>query len=153
VARGLRDFVRGGGTLAGLDPSGLRRSVTLNRADEPTSVLRAPSPFTADNALGLRSTGAVRLDGPPQNDKDDIGLFDGTDGRFEGYPVGWPLEDVGGGTVVASAVDRADHVLIAAIKIGDGFVIRTGLPAFASRLGSDPDTSELLESTWRRLSR
>ncbi len=153
VARELRDFVRGGGTLAGLDPSGLRRSVTLNRADEPTSVLRAPSPFTADNALGLRSTGAVRLDGPPQNDKDDIGLFDGTDGRFEGYPVGWPLEDAGDGTVVASAVDRADHVLIAAVKIGDGFAIRTGLPAFASRLGSDPDTSELMESTWRRLSR
>jgi hypothetical protein len=153
VARSLRDFVRGGGTVAGLDPTGLRRSVTLSRRDEPTSVLRAPSPFTAENAVGLTSQGAVRLDGPPQNDKDDVGLFRGTDGRFEGYPVGWPLEDVGENTVVASAVDQGDHVLIAAVKVGDGFVIRTGLPAFASRLGTDPDTSELLESTWRLLSR
>lgn len=154
VAKGLRDFVRGGGTLAGLDPSGLRRSVTINKADQPTSVLRAPSTFAAENALGLTSRGAVRLDGPPQNDKDDIGLFAGGDGRFDGYPVGWPLEDLPqGNLLVASAVDRADHVLIAAVKIGDGFVVRTGLPDFASRLGSDPDTSELLESTWRRLSR
>jgi hypothetical protein len=153
VAKALRDFVRGGGTAAGLDPSSLRRSVTINRADEPTSVLRAPSPFTSENAVGLTSRGAVRLDGPPQNDKDDVGLFTGTDGRFEGYPVGWPLEDVGENTVVASAVDGADHVVIAAVKIGDGFAIRTGLPAFASRLGTDPDTSELLESTWRLLSR
>lgn len=153
VATSLREFVRGGGTVAGLDPTGLRRSVTLSRRDEPTSVLRAPSPFTAENAVGLTSQGAVRLDGPPQNDKDDVGLFQGTDGRFEGYPVGWPLEDVGENTAVASAVDQSDHVLIAAVKIGDGFVIRTGLPAFASRLGTDPDTSELLESTWRLLSR
>jgi hypothetical protein len=153
VAEQVRDYVRGGGIVAGLDPSGLRRSVTLNKADQPTSVLRAPGPFTAENALGLRSGGAVRLDGPPQNDKDDIGLFAGTDGRFDGYPVGWPLEDVGDNTVVASAVDQAEHVTIAAVKVGDGFVIRTGLPTFAERLNSDPDTSDLMESMWRRLSR
>jgi hypothetical protein len=153
LAKGLRDFVRGGGTLATLDPSGLRRSVELRGAKRPTSVLSAPGPFTAENALGLTSRGAVRLDGPPQNDKDDVGLFDGTDGRFEGYPVGWPLEDTGDGTVVASAVDAADHVVIAAVKVGDGFVVRTGLPTFARRLASDSDTSELMDSTWRRLSR
>jgi hypothetical protein len=153
LAARLRAFVRGGATAAALDPAGLRRSVELSRADEPTSVLRAPGPFTSENAFGLTSRGAVRLDGPPQNDKDDVGLFDGTDGRFEGYAVGWPLEDTGESTVVASAVDAADHLLIAAVKVGDGFVIRTGLPAFASRLADDSDTSELMDSTWRRLSR
>lgn len=154
VARAYREFVRGGGVLAGLDPSGLRRSASLSRPDEPTSVLRSPSPFAAENALGLTSRGAVRLDGPPQNDKDDIGLFTGTDGRFDGYPVGWPLEDLGeDDLLVASAVDRSDRVIIAAVKIGDGFVLRTGLPDFASRLGDDSDTSKLMESLWRRLSR
>ena len=154
VAKQYRDYVRGGGVLAGLDPSGLRRSVSLSRADEPISVLRSPSPFDAQNALGLTSRGAVRLDGPPQNDKDDIGLFTGTDGRFDGYPVGWPLEDLGeDDLLVASAVDAADRVIIAAVKIGDGFVLRTGLPDFASRLGDDSDTSKLMESLWRRLSR
>ncbi|MEV4423461.1 FlgD immunoglobulin-like domain containing protein [Patulibacter sp. NPDC049589] len=152
LGKQLRDFVRGGGTLAGLDPAGLRRSVDLRKSGSG-AVLRSPGPFTAENALGLTSRGSVRLQGPVQNDKDDIGLFDGSDGRFDGYPVGWPLEDTGENTVVASAVDRADHVLIAAVKVGDGFVIRTGLPDFARRLATDPDTSELMDSTWRRLSR
>jgi hypothetical protein len=153
LAKQLRDYVKGGGVLAGLDPTGLRRSVTLNGAAKEVATLRSPGPFTAESGVGLESRGSVRLDGPPQNDKDDIGLFTGGDGRFDGYPVGWPLEPPKDGTIVASAVDKADHVLIAAVKIGDGFVIRTGLPTFASRLRTDPDTSELMESTWRRLSR
>jgi hypothetical protein len=150
----LRAFVRGGGTVAALDPTGLRRAVTLSQAArEDGGVLRAPGPFVAENAFGLVSRGAVRLDGPPQIDTDDIGLFDGTDGRFEGYPVAWPLDDTNGARVVARAVDTKDHVVIAAVKVGDGFVIRTGLPTFASRLADDSDTSELMDSTWRRLSR
>lgn len=149
----LRDFTRNGGTIAGLDPSSLRRGVTINRADQARSVLRSPEPFVAENALGLASRGSMRLDGPPQNDEDKIGLFDGTDGRFEGYGVGWPLDDLGGNTLEASAVDGGDHVLIAAIRVGKGLAIRTGLPTFAARLGSDPDTSELMDSIWRRLSR
>lgn len=153
LAKDLRDVVRGGATLAGVDPSGLRRSVQLRRPDGPTSVLIDPGAFTARNALGLTSRGAVRLDGPPQNAKDDLGLFAGTDGRFDGYRVGWPLDGTGDGRVVASAVDDADHTLIAAVKVGDGFVIRTGLPTFSRRLATDPDTSELMDGTWRRLSR
>ncbi|WP_210491056.1 N,N-dimethylformamidase beta subunit family domain-containing protein [Patulibacter sp. SYSU D01012] len=146
----LRAYVRRGGVVAGLDPSGLRRGVELA---QDGGQLREPGPFEATNALGVRSKGAVRLDGPPQNDKDDIGLFDGTDGRFDGYPVGWPAEGVEGGQAVATAVDRRDHVIIAAYKIGDGFLIRTGLPTFAGRLARDADTSDLMESAWRRLSR
>lgn len=142
--------MRGGGVLAGLDPTGLRRGVELVRDG---TELREPGPFERTNALGVRSTGAVRLDGPPQNDKDDIGLFDGTDGRFDGYPVGWPAEGVEGGQAVATAVDGSDHVIIAAYKIGDGFLLRTGLPTFTRRLASDADTSDLMDSVWRRLSR
>jgi hypothetical protein len=154
VADDLRRFVRGGGTVAALDPTGLRRDVTLSQAGRPDGgVLRAPGAFNPENAFGLVSRGAVRLDGPPQNDKDDVGLFTGTDGRFDGYPVAWPLDSAGGGRLVASAVDRRDHVVIAAVGVGDGFVIRTGLPTFASRLATDSDTSELMDSTWRRLSR
>lgn len=150
VGDALRRYVRGGGVLAGLDPTGLRRGVELVRDG---AELREPGPFERTNALGVRSTGAVRLDGPPQNDKDDIGLFDGTDGRFDGYPVGWPAEGVEGGQAVATAVDGSDHVIIAAYKIGDGFLLRTGLPTFTRRLASDADTSDLMDSVWRRLSR
>ncbi|MGX6448126.1 FlgD immunoglobulin-like domain containing protein [Patulibacter sp. S7RM1-6] len=148
LGAGLRAYVRRGGILAELDPTGLRRSVELR-----DGLLREPGPFEATDALGVRSRGAVRLDGPPQNDRDDIGLFDGTDGRFDGYPVGWPAEGVEGGRAVATAVDRRDRVTIAAYKIGDGFLLRTGLPTFARRLASDADTSDLMESAWRRLSR
>ncbi|WP_320673304.1 N,N-dimethylformamidase beta subunit family domain-containing protein [Patulibacter defluvii] len=148
LAERLQRFVRDGGTVAALDPAGLHRTVTLRDGR-----LRAPGRFTDEDAFGVRSSGAVRLDGPLQIDGDRVDLFRGTDGRFDGYPTGWPATLPEGAGREASAVDGRDRLLIAAVRIGKGLLIRTGLPTFAARLGSDTDTSELMSSTWRRLSR
>lgn len=153
AAERLRRFVSDGGTAATLDPSGLHRPVEL-AGDAPRSRrLQNPGSFDPADAFGIVSRGAVRLDGPLQNDRDEIGLFTGTDGRFDGYTVGWPAESLGDGKRVASAIDRSDHIVIAGARLGKGLVIRTGLPTFAARLRTDPDTSELMSSTWRHLSR
>lgn len=153
LAERMRRFVTGGGTVATLDPSGLHRSVELGGSAERGRRFESPGPFDPADAFGIVSRGAVRLTGPVENARDQIGLFDGTDGRFDGYPTGWPVESPGDGEVVASAVDAAGHTVIAAVRLGKGLVIRTGLPSFAARLDDDSDTSELMDSTWRRLSR
>lgn len=150
TARRLQEFVKRGGTAAVLNPAALHRTVDL---DTRRNVLRDPGSFDPDDVFGITSRGGVRLDGPPQSDLDEIGLFEGTDGKFDGYPVGWPAESLGDGKRVATAVDRRDRVLIAGVRLDKGLVIRTGLPMFAARLRTDPDTSELMSSTWRHLSR
>lgn len=153
AAERLRAFVRKGGNVAVLDPAGLHRSVELGGRSPRARRLESPGPFDPSDAFGVVSRGAVRLAGPLENDRDEIGLFAGTDGRLEGFPTGWPAESLGDGEPVASAVDGDQHTVIVASRLGDGLTIRTGLPTFAARLRSDSDTSELMSSVWRRLSR
>ncbi len=153
AAKRLRAFVQDGGNVAVLDPAGLHRSVELTGSTPRRLRLESPGPFDPADAFGIVSRGAVRLTGPLVGDRDEIDLFAGTDGRFDGFPTGWPAESLGDGEPVASAVDGAEHTVIVASRLGEGLAIRTGLPTFASRLRSDPDTSELMSSVWRRLSR
>lgn len=153
AAKRLRTFVQQGGNVAVLDPAGLHRSVELGGNPQRGRRLESPGPFDPSDAFGVVSRGAVRLTGPLENDRDEIGLFAGTDGRLEGFRTGWPAESLGDGEPVASAVDGAEHQVIVASRLGDGLMIRTGLPTFAARLRSDSDTSELMSSVWRRLSR
>ncbi len=152
AAERLRRFVTDGGTVAVLDPASLHRSVELAGTPQRRR-FESPGPFDPEDAFGIVSRGAVRLDGPLENDEDQIDLFAGTDGRFDGYPTGWPAESLGDGDRVASAVDGSGNAVIVAARLGRGLVIRTGLPTFAARLADDPDTSELMSSAWRRLSR
>ncbi len=153
AAERMRAFVTDGGTVAVLDPAALHRSVELGGNPDRGRRLESPGPFDPADAFGIVSRGAVRLDGPLENERDEIDLFRGTDGRFTGYTTGWPAESLGDGEPVASAIDGSDHTVIVAARLGSGLVIRTGLPDFASRLNDDSNTSELMDSTWRRLSR
>lgn len=153
AAERLRTFVQQGGNVAVLDPAGLHRSVELGGNPRRARRLESPGPFDPADAFGVVSRGAVRLTGPLVNDRDEIGLFAGTDGRLDGFRTGWPAESLGDGEPVASAVDGAEHQVVVAARLGDGLAIRTGLPTFAARLRSDSDTSKLMGSVWRRLSR
>lgn len=153
AAKRMRAFVQAGGNVAVLDPAGLHSSVELGGSNPRRRRLESPGPFDPADAFGMVSRGAVRLTGPLENDLDEIGLFAGTDGRFEGFRTGWPVESEDGGEPAASAVDGAEHRVIVASRLGDGLAIRTGLPTFAARLRSDSNTSELMSSVWRRLSR
>ncbi|MGE4425588.1 MAG: hypothetical protein AB7G37_03940 [Solirubrobacteraceae bacterium] len=147
VGAALRRFVRTGGTVAALEPTGLHRSVELRGPR-----LVEPGEFDPTDALGITSSGSVRLTGGLQIDGDEVGIFRGTDGKFDGYTVGWPVEGREPGRRVAGAVDGEGRVIIAAHRVGRGLSIRTGLPELARRLNDD-DTDELLDSVWRRLSR
>ena len=96
-----------------------------------------------------RSTGRFNV----TNSRDAIGLFDGTEGLFRGYTQIEETVDPGGGKVLSSAVTEDGRVVVVALKVGRGTVIRFGLPELAGRLGSDPDAQGLMERSWQLMSR
>jgi len=86
------------------------------------------------------------------NSKDLIGLFDGTEGLFRGFSV---FEETLASSrpQTATAVTPDGRVVIVALKVGRGRVIRFGLPQLPSRLRTDADIQALMERTWQLLSR
>ena len=152
VARSLRGFVRDGGRLLSVGTDSLRRSVTLTlggRAVMPTL------PTTRD-LFGARLQRIVRPALPVTvvNVTDDIGLFAGTAGQFGGIEAFEQTLDVrGGSSAIAAAAatqDGARQVIVAA-RLGDGLVIRPGLPDFSARVHDDAELAELLDRAWTLL--
>ena len=149
LQRRLLAFVKNGGTLVSIGTGALRRSARLTphlRLDRPT----AP----ADQDLfGSRVDPVRRLPAPVDltNSKDTIGLFDGTAGLFRGFRTIEATEPAAGQT--ATAVTPDGRVVIVALKVGRGRVIRFGLPELPGRLRSDTEVQALMERTWRLLSR
>ena len=144
----LRRFVRSGGTLVEVAPDSLRRTVTLRR----DGVLASPLPPATADLFGSRlerATGRFTV----TNSRDSIGLFDGTEGLFRGYTQIEETVDPGAGKVLSSAVTDDGRVVVVALKVGRGTVIRFGLPELAGRLGSDPDAQGLMERSWQLMSR
>jgi hypothetical protein len=149
VARSLRSFVRDGGRLLSVGTQSLRRSVTLTlggRAIMPTLP-------TARDLFGARLRPIVRPPAPVTvvNVIDDIDLFSGTAGQFAGIDAFEQTLDVRGGTsaiaAAAATQDGARQVIVAS-RLGDGLVIRPGLPDFSAKVHDDAELSELLDRVW-----
>jgi hypothetical protein len=152
VARSLRSFVRDGGRLLSVGTESLRRSVTLTlggRAIMPTLP-------TARDLFGARLRPIARPPVPVDvvNVVDDIDLFSGTAGQFGGIEAFEQTLDVrGGSSAIAAAAatqDGARQVIVAS-RLGDGLVIRPGLPDFSAQLHDDAELSELLDRIWTML--
>jgi hypothetical protein len=155
VQRRLRRFVRHGGRVATLGVDSLRRQVRLT----PGMRLVDPTPPAGADVFG---TVARRLRVAPDttltNERDDIGLFEGTSGAFAGFDAYEPVAGLRGGARLASSAVPAPGAepVIAATRLGRGLVIRFGLPHFAVHLGDPDDPAQapaLLERTWTLLSR
>jgi flagellar hook assembly protein FlgD len=151
----LRRYVRRGGRLASLGVDSLRRQVRLT----PAGRLASPTPPATADVFGARIRPLRRASGVSlTNERDEIGLFEGTSGAFTGFGRFEPTSSVGPeARLVASAVPQpgAEPVIVA-VRSGRGLVIRFGLPELASRLGDDDDASQaqaLLTRTWTLLSR
>lgn len=153
VARSLRAFVRGGGRLLSVGTDSLRRSVTLDNARD-----RAVSPTlpTARDLFGARLRPVVREPVSLVNVVDDIKLFSGTEGLFSGIEAFEQTLDVRGGPraiAAAAATQPGDRQVIVASRLGDGLVIRPGIPDFSARLHSNPELATFLDSAWTLLRR
>jgi hypothetical protein len=151
----LRRFVRRGGRVATLGVDSLRRQVRLT----PRRRLVDPTPPAAADPLGLVPRPLRRAPGTTlTNERDDIGLFEGTSGAFAGFNAYEAIGALRGGARLASSAVPAPGAqpVIAATRLGQGLVIHFGLPELPSRLGDEDDTAQaraLLSRTWTLLSR
>jgi hypothetical protein len=147
LADRLRRYVQRGGRVLSLGTDALRRQVTLRGG-----WLAHPTGESAFDVFGA----AISPLRPRPIDllaaRDDIGLFRGTDGAFNGF-IGYEVTTSPGtgARIVAQAQDAAGRAVIVAIRLDRGLVIRTGLPGWPQRLG-DPNVSTLTERAWALLS-
>jgi hypothetical protein len=150
----LRRFVRGGGKLASFGIESLRRQVRLTR----TQLVSPTAPASTD-AFGATLRAPVRRPGTTLTIfNDDIDLFAGDvyggTGVFSNYDEYEETAAVGpGAEVVASAATEDGRKVIVAERLGDGLVIRFGLPQLTERLGTPGNETELVRRTWTLLSR
>jgi hypothetical protein len=148
VARSLRDFVRSGGRLLSAGTDSLRRSVTLdNERDRAVN----PTLPTARDLFGARLRPIVREPVSLVNVVDEIELFGGTEGLFPAVDAFEQTVDVRGGSravAAAAATQPGDRQVVIASRLGDGLVIRPGIPGFAARLRTSPELATLLQRAW-----
>ena len=152
AARSLRAFVRDGGRLLSVGTQSLRRSVTFT----PGGRAIAPTLPTARDLFGARLRPVVRAPEPVTlvNVIDRIDLFAGTTGEFGGVARYEPTVDVRGGSdaiVAAAATQEGERQVIVAARLGQGLVIRTGLPELSARVQERPELAELFDRTWTLL--
>ncbi len=150
VARALRSYVRGGGRLLSVGTESLRRSVALT----PRGRATAPTLPTQRDLFGARLRPIVREPVTLVNVADEIDLFAGTAGQFAGIGAFEQTLDVRGGSgaiAAAAATQDGKRQVIVASRLGDGLVIRPGLPEFSARLQDDDGLAELLDRIWTLL--
>lgn len=152
AARALRGYVRDGGRLLSVGTESLRRTVTLTPAGQAID----PTLPTQRDLFGARlrpiAAGPLTL----VNVIDDIDLFAGTAGQFPDVPAVEETIDVRGGTrAIAAAAGAEDgrRLVIVASRLGDGLVIRPGMPDFSAGLRDSTELAALLEQSWKLLRR
>jgi hypothetical protein len=153
LARRLRRYALDGGHVAVFGSESLLRGVTLRTdASERSGELGAPTQASDRNPFGDRlapvAKGKVepvqQLAGDPA-----YGLLTGFDGTLDGFSSFEESEppDSGGRAKVLAALGRGEAgddkpAALTATKLGDGLVIRVGLPQWTQRL-DDPEVSQI----------
>lgn len=150
LQRSLRTFVQRGGSVLVTGPDSLRRGVRLTdrRALEP----RPPAQRTL---FGARLAPLRRAPTTITATQDELELFAGTGGTFTGFGVFEETLDLAGGSHLAAVAvtQEATRNVIVGARLGDGLVLRTGLPELPVRAGDDPEVAALVARMWTLLSR
>ena len=156
LARRLREYVSGGGKLASFGADSLRRGVEIGR----TQLLR-PLPPGFEDPFGarLRPLRPLGDDPPPLQpvaDEGRTGLLTGIDALTgfteveESDPS--PRVEVALAAVDEAAIAKAEaageplpetHPALTLSRLGEGEVIRVGLPEWGLRLQTDPQVRQL----------
>jgi hypothetical protein len=148
VRRRLRTFATGEGhTVVSLGTNSLRRTVkqTQTQLTDPTLAARTDL-FGA--RLGAIQEGPV--DVSIRTDDERLQLFAGGEGLFAGVEAFEPTLASEEARILSEAV-AGDQPVIVAARYGEGLVIRTGIPGFATRLSTDVESQELLGRMWTLL--
>ncbi len=142
VQRALRSWVAEGGRLLVAGPGSLRRSATVT-----DSGVERPTRATERDLFGFRLGGVRDVPGLVLTSTlDRIGLFEGTDGELEGLER---VEEVEAPRLVAAATYAdGQRTVVAATRLGDGLVVRTGLPRLGAAIGDDPELEAFARRLW-----
>lgn len=149
--RALRTFVqRGGGALV-TGPDSLRRSARVT----PSRLLE-PRPAAPRTLFGARLAPVRRVPTTVTATQDELELFADTGGTFAGFGAFEETLDLAGGaqlaaTAVTETQEGPRNVIVGA-RLGEGLVLRTGLPELPVRAGDDPELTTLLRRMWTLLS-
>ncbi|HEU4655909.1 MAG TPA: FlgD immunoglobulin-like domain containing protein [Capillimicrobium sp.] len=150
----LKRFVRDGGRVASFGVDSLRRQVRLTGEQilDPTAPARADAFGSVLAPLAHESGTTVTIF------EDDVDLFAGGvyggTGVFSGYDAYEVTESPGpDGEIVSSAALADGRKVIVAIRLGEGLVIRYGLPQLPERLDHRGNETQLVLRTWRLLAR
>jgi flagellar hook assembly protein FlgD len=148
VRRRLRTFATGRGhTVVSLGTNSLRRVV-----EQTQTHLTDPTLASRNDLFGAR-LGAIEQ-GPAdvsiRSDDPRLQLFAGGEGLFAAVESWEPTLASEEARVLSEAV-AGDQPVIVAARYGEGLVIRTGIPGFATRLSSDVESQELLGRMWTLL--
>jgi hypothetical protein len=152
AARALRRYVRDGGRLLSVGTESLQRTVTLT----PGGRAIGPTLPTQRDLFGARLRPIVRGPVTLVNVIDDIDLFAGTEGQFPNIPAVEETIDVRGGAsaiVAAAAAQDGRRQVIVASRLGDGLVIRPGMPDFSAGLRDSTELAAFLDGSWNLLRR
>jgi N,N-dimethylformamidase beta subunit-like, C-terminal len=144
----LRRFVTRGGTVLSLGTDALRRGVQVADGELEHATPRQPEDLFGSRIKPLQHRPVELL-----AYLDRIRLFAPTAGSLTGYDQFEQTASTGGGKVVAAAGQQAGQPVVVAYRMGKGLVIRTGLPNWSRRLGSDQETAAVTRRMWTLLSR
>jgi hypothetical protein len=147
VGQRLSGWADTGGRILVLGTDALRRTAQLNG-----NQLSRPSGPASVDALGDRQVALASVGQLLVFRDDKLGLFTGTDGLFTGFGPAERSEDLGS-KVQAAAGPQEGQSVIVAYTVGKGVVIRTGLPEWTARLGSDDNVNAVTRRAWALLSR
>jgi flagellar hook assembly protein FlgD len=152
--RALVGWVKRGGNLASFGVDSLRRQVRLTK----TQIVQ-PTEADATDAFGATLRPLTHQPGTTLTIFDDqLDLFAGDvyggTGVISGYDAFEETASVGpDAKLVASAVTDDGKKVIVAERLGEGLVIRFGLPQLVERLSTPGNETELVRRTWTLLSR
>jgi hypothetical protein len=130
-----------------LGTDALRRTAQLNG-----NQLSRPSGPASVDALGDRQAPLAPVGQLLVFGGDRLGLFTGTDGLLTGFGSGERSEGLGS-KVQSAAGPQEGQPVVVAYSLGQGLVIRTGLPDWSALLGSDDNVNAVTRRAWALLSR
>jgi hypothetical protein len=148
----LRRFVTGGGKVLVTGTDALRRTAALRNAGAAGLALADPTPEAETDVFGLRYGPAGLTKAPITVFSPTATLFTGSGGLLSGFSGYEPLTSTGRGKLLGYAGPRPKSYVIAQVQLGQGQIIRFGLPEFGARLLRDDAAKTLMRQTWTLLS-
>jgi hypothetical protein len=148
--RRLRAYVEGGGKIASFGSDSFRRRV--NVTDE---LLADPSRQERTNVFGERTSPQIGEEAAPLvREKDELGLFDGTDGLIGLFDTFERSDGFAGRARLETAAGREPaKPAFVGYRLGDGVVVRVGVPGWAAALDDGEEEAKVTRRIWALLSR